>query len=126
MQSLPGFVAEWDLGDQWCRWAELPFVFAMWTAREGVDVDGVAAALQQARDAGVNHLPEIAVRESNSVGLTADQALCYMRDNLYFHLGPREQRGLNLFRKHATQLGIVPRAWQIDPTHKEAHGCQTP
>ena len=26
------FVAEWDLGDVWCRWAELPFVFAMWVA----------------------------------------------------------------------------------------------
>ena len=23
----------WDLGDQWCRWTELPFVFALWTAR---------------------------------------------------------------------------------------------
>ncbi|MEO8497226.1 MAG: menaquinone biosynthesis protein, partial [Planctomycetota bacterium] len=23
-----GFVDEWDLGDQWCRWSELPFVFA--------------------------------------------------------------------------------------------------
>src|SRR5436309_2890482 len=26
------FVAEWDLGDVWCRWSELPFVFAMWVA----------------------------------------------------------------------------------------------
>ena len=23
----------WDLGDRWCRWTELPFVFAMWVAR---------------------------------------------------------------------------------------------
>src|SRR5262245_16898466 len=29
------FVAEWDLGDVWCRWAELPFVFAMWVGRQG-------------------------------------------------------------------------------------------
>ena len=26
-------VETWDLGDRWCRWAELPFVFAMWVAR---------------------------------------------------------------------------------------------
>ena len=34
------FVEVWDLGDRWCRWAELPFVFAMWVARPGVDYSG--------------------------------------------------------------------------------------
>jgi chorismate dehydratase len=29
------FVAEWDLGEVWCRWAKLPFVFAMWVAGKG-------------------------------------------------------------------------------------------
>lgn len=44
MHSPPGrFVEVWDLGDEWCRWAELPFVFAMWTARSGSDLDGIAA-----------------------------------------------------------------------------------
>ena len=36
MRSPAGrFVAEWDLGDVWCRWAELPFVFAMWVGMKG-------------------------------------------------------------------------------------------
>src|SRR5262245_21860127 len=30
------YVAEWDLGDVWCRWSELPFVFAMWVRGAGV------------------------------------------------------------------------------------------
>jgi chorismate dehydratase len=30
------FAEVWDLGDEWCRWSELPFVFAMWTARRGI------------------------------------------------------------------------------------------
>ena len=38
------FVEVWDLGDRWCRWAELPFVFAMWVARPGIDTDEVATA----------------------------------------------------------------------------------
>ncbi len=38
----PGrFEVIWDLGDEWCRWAELPFVFAMWTARAGADLAGI-------------------------------------------------------------------------------------
>ncbi len=36
MHSPAGqFEVVWDLGDEWCRWAELPFVFAMWVARAG-------------------------------------------------------------------------------------------
>jgi chorismate dehydratase len=50
----------WDLGDQWCRWAELPFVFAMWVARPGVDFGGLEAELAAARDAGVANLESIA------------------------------------------------------------------
>lgn len=130
MHRPEGFVAEWDLGDQWCRWAELPFVFAMWTARAGVEIGEleltrVAGAFEQARDNGVRHLAEIAAREAGSVGLTADQALHYLRDNLHFYLGPREQRGLDLFRHHATQLGIVPAAWPNDVENPQAHGCKT-
>jgi chorismate dehydratase len=126
MHSPPGFVAEWDLGDEWCRWAELPFVFAMWTARAGIDLAGLADAFQQARDSGVRQLPKIAAREAASVGLDHDQTLRYLRDNLYFYLGPSEQRGLDLFRQHATQLGIVPGMAQNDEENEEAHGCQTP
>jgi chorismate dehydratase len=103
------FVAEWDLGDEWCRWAELPFVFAMWVARGGVDPGDLAVALEETRDAGVRQLPAIADREAGAVGLATDACLTYLRDNLYFYLGTRERRGLELFRQHASRLGLVPR-----------------
>jgi len=63
------FVAEWDLGDVWCRWSELPFVFAMWVCGAGVSpaADGsgeklaeIAFLLSQARDLGVANLEGIA------------------------------------------------------------------
>ena len=50
----------------------------------------------------------IAAVEGPKVGLSAADALKYLRDNLYFHLGSREQQGLELFRRHAIQLGLVP------------------
>ncbi len=102
------FEVVWDLGDEWCRWSELPFVFAMWVARAGADLEGLDAALAQARDAGVAHLDEIAGREAAPLGLTRPQCLSYLRDNLYFYLGPREQRGLELFYNKAAQLGLAP------------------
>ena len=109
IHSPPGrFQAIWDLGDEWCRWAELPFVFAMWTARAGAELDGLEAALCEARDLGVAHLDEIAAREAAPLGLTRPQCLSYLRDNLHFYLGPREQRGLELFYSRAVQLGLAP------------------
>jgi chorismate dehydratase len=102
------FEVVWDLGDEWCRWAELPFVFAMWVARSGVELHGLETALGEARDAGLAHLDEIADREAAPLGLTRPQCVSYLRDNLYFFLGPREQRGLELFYKKAARLGLAP------------------
>ena len=97
----------WDLGDEWCKWSELSFVFAMWVARPGVDVRGLDVALGEARDRGVARLPEIARQEAASVQLSDEACLSYLRDNLYFFLGPREQRGLALYYEHAAKLGLA-------------------
>lgn len=102
------FVEHWDLGDEWCRWAELPFVFAMWVARDGVERTGAEQALADARDRGVAHLQEIAQREAGTLGLSHEACLSYLRDNLYFYLGPREREGLELFYRHAVDLGLAP------------------
>jgi len=107
-QPVADFVEIWDLGDEWCRWSELPFVFAMWVAHVGKDLRGTELALDAARDAGIRCLDEIAKREAVEAGLSPAQCLTYLRDNLHFHLGPRELRGLALFYEHAAALGITP------------------
>lgn len=104
------FVEVWDLGDEWCRWAELPFVFAMWVARPGLDpgeLAELATALSTARDRGVANLEAIAHAEAAPLGLTVPQCHSYLRDNLYFYLGPREQRGLEKYRERAEALGLI-------------------
>lgn len=106
----------WDMGEEWCRWAELPFVFAMWVSRTGTDLRGLDVALAAARDAGVSSLEEIAVSESAQVGLSVDRCLTYLRDNLYFYLGPEELRGLKLFYEHATRIGAAPRGLDLSYT----------
>ena len=54
------FQMVWDLGDEWCRWTGLPFVFAVWAARDGIDVGGLSHHLSSARDAGRANLAAIA------------------------------------------------------------------
>ncbi|MEX2118119.1 MAG: menaquinone biosynthesis protein [Pirellulales bacterium] len=102
------FAEVWDLGDEWCRWAELPFVFAMWTARPGVELEGLDEALTRARDQGLEQLAQIARAEAAPLGLSQPQCLSYLRDNLHFYLGPRELRGLELFYRLASRMNLAP------------------
>jgi chorismate dehydratase len=115
------FVAEWDLGDEWRQWSDLPFVFAMWVARRtgcppvlqesgvrgqesGGNVAELAVLLGQARDLGVANVESIAAAEHAAVGLGYDECLTYLRDHLHFYLGTRELAGLRLFREHASAI----------------------
>lgn len=114
------FIDEWDLGDRWCRWAELPFVFAMWVARAGVDVSQVEAALAKARDRGVANLPQIAQRHADEVQLSPESCLSYLRDNLYFHFGARQRQALELYYRRAAVIGLAPASFEL-----RFHDCQT-
>jgi len=102
------FAEIWDLGDVWCRWAELPFVFAMWVARPGIDTADLAARLSLARDQGLAHLPQIAAAEAPRYNLSYEQCLVYLRDNLHFNLHHRELAGLRTYYEHAVRLGLAP------------------
>ena len=102
------FQAMWDLGDEWCRWTGLPFVFAVWAARDGIDVGMLSERLSAARDAGRANLAAIAAAEAAAHGLTVPQCLSYLRDNLHYDLGPQEREALALFRRYAVAHGLAP------------------
>jgi len=109
MRSPGGRFAEvWDLGDEWCRSTELPFVFAVWAARAGVDAARVERVLGETRDRGLAHLREIAAVEAAPLGLTQPECFTYLDKNLHFTLGPREQAGLEAFARSAIECGLLP------------------
>lgn len=108
----------WDLGDRWCRHTELPFVFAAWVARPGVDVSGVAECLQASRDQGVEQFESIATEHAATHGLTTEDLHRYFAENLHFRLGARERLGLDAFAQKASALGLAPTTStpMIDPS----------
>ena len=97
----------WDLGEEWSRWTGLPFVFALWAARPHVQEARIDRALAAARDEGLTRLPEIARLASPEVGIPEAECLSYLRDNLEFHLGPRQQEGLERFYQLAKRHGLA-------------------
>lgn len=103
----PGaFQLVWDLGDEWCRWTGLPFVFAVWVARPDFEFTAVAERLGAARDAGKANLAAIAAAEAGRHGLTVPQCLSYLRDNLHYDLGEQEAEALRAFRSYALEFDL--------------------
>ncbi len=106
------FCEVWDLGDEWCRWTELPFVFAMWVARSNNDKptrdSALITGLEAARDEGVQAARQIAHSLAHQYGLTEEACYEYFTRYLHFQLGTRELRGLELFYQHAVRMGLAP------------------
>ena len=113
---LPGngrFEFTWDLGQEWLQWTGLPFVFAMWIARPGVDLSGIAGLLAAARDDGITRFEEIARQSATAIGISEADCLAYLRDHLQFHLGPRERQGLERFYTLAGRHQLAPEGVQL-------------
>ncbi|WP_075086353.1 menaquinone biosynthetic enzyme MqnA/MqnD family protein [Mariniblastus fucicola] len=114
------FEHEWDLGEVWNKWTGLPFVFAMWVAREADQLDFLAELLSGARDHGLQQLDKLAAENHAAYGLSEQQCEDYLKNRLHFWLGADEKRALCLFFEYASGLSIVPQNTEL-----EFHDCQT-
>jgi chorismate dehydratase len=111
---LPGFVHAFDLGQEWHDWVDLPFVYAVWAVREGVDLGPVEAALGEAKRLGCRDVGQIAFREAPKLGLDAGFCRRYLSNIIRFDLGPREQAGLHHYYTLACELGLARRGVNLD------------
>ncbi len=105
---LPGFAHAYDLGEEWTNWTGLPFVFAVWALRPGVDSGSIVKALQEAKRRGLANAGPIAAAEAPRLGLGAGFCRRYLDTVLSYDLGPRELAGLKRFAELASELGLVP------------------
>jgi len=100
-------LSKYDLGGEWRTLTGLPFVYAMWTGREGAASAAHCAALVTARKQGEANLPQIARAEAgDDAGLEA-RSLGYLRDNLKYGLGDREAAGLRRFLELGVEVGVA-------------------
>jgi len=100
----------WDLGGAWFELTQLPFVYAVWALRRGVDHYDLRRHLREARDFGLDTLDHI-IRSRTEY----DQEFRkdYLGWHIHYHLGADEKRGLTRFiellRKHGEQLIFEPK-----------------
>lgn len=102
------FHAVVDLAEAWKQMTGLPFVFALWVARGGVDLGSLPEALGRCRADGLAHAAELAAAHAPRLGL--DRATCieYLTHVLSYDLGEPEVAGLRRFARMAGEMGLAP------------------
>lgn len=94
-----------DLGDHWRSLTGLPFVWAFWAGRRDALSATAVEALIAARDSGVAASDEIAAAYCGPDRAPRGQA--YLRENIRYTLGDREEAGLMKYYELAHRHGVV-------------------
>jgi chorismate dehydratase len=97
-----------DLGEEWMRLHRLPFVFAVWAAREGVLDRQLYETLHASLREGRNALDRIADDYTYAGTQHPEVARRYLAQNIRYRLGDDEMRSLRAFLSAAGRLGLVP------------------
>ena len=100
----------WDLGTAWYELTHLPFVYAVWALRRGVENKDLRLRLREAKDFGLDTLNYvISSRTEYDVEFRRD----YLSWHIHYHLATDEKRGIarlvELLRKHSSQPVYDPK-----------------
>ena len=110
IDPLPRGIEKIDLGLAWQELTGLPFVYAAWAGRPGVLTARHVEALAAARDRGVEAVDTLAFEAAGGDPVRAGTFASYLRHNLRYTFGPREQAGLERFHALAAEVGHTSRA----------------
>ncbi len=94
-----------DLGEQWKLLTGLPFVFAVWTTRSGVDRNRIGTRLRRSLEEGLANIDRIVEREAYPRGWPATVARRYMTEYLRYRIGSRELDAISLFLAKVREMG---------------------
>lgn len=115
-EEPPGFDHQLDLGHAWRDLTGLPFVFAIWTARKGVDLRDLPERLSLAREQGLLRVHDIIAQHALPRGWPAGMALQYLTTYLKFEIGNSQLKAIERFHELAARHGLIegtPRALEI-------------
>ena len=95
----------WDLGEEWQKRTQLPFVYALWLIRPEVpSPKAIADGLRACRDA---NLRELDLLIADDPEFSPDFCQFYLRECIRYQFGPPEKEGLSMFRKLCEKHGIL-------------------
>ena len=94
-----------DLGLAWSEMTDLPFVYAVWALRRGIENTGLRSELRQAKRFGMETLEHIIeTREEFDEDFRRD----YFEWHIQYHLGEDEKRAIAKFCELLGKHGLGP------------------
>ncbi len=102
-----GFEHQLDLGLAWKQMTGLPFVFAAWMVRDGVDLGDLPQRLERAKRQGLKHVDEIIAQHAVPRGWPPGVALQYLTCYLTYDIGERQLKAIQQFHALAERYGLV-------------------
>ncbi len=102
-----GYPFQLDLGEAWKSLTGLPFVFAIWTARKGIDLGSVPTLLKAAKKQGLAVVDRLVTEHAIPRGWPADIAKKYLTEYLNYNVGPRQIEAIQLFHSLAWKHGAL-------------------
>jgi chorismate dehydratase len=97
----------WDLGEQWKKLFDLPFVYALWLVRPELgEAKVIGDQLRALRDRNIRRLEKLIAQEQDF-----DREFChrYLLQHLRFSFEEREQKGLQTFGALCIKHGLIPK-----------------
>ena len=95
----------WDLGAAWYEMTGLPFVYAVWALRRGIENSRLRRQLREAKSFGLDTLDSIISSRSE---YDYDFRKDYLGWHIHYHLGTDEKRGLAKFIELLHKHGLGP------------------
>jgi chorismate dehydratase len=99
-----------DLGAEWFELTNLPFVYAVWALRRGVENGRLKRQLREAKDFGMDTLDYLI---NSRTEFDLDFRKDYLGWHIHYHLGSDERRGIakfvELLAKHSGQPVYPPK-----------------
>lgn len=97
-----------DLAAEWNRFTGLPFVFACWTVRSGLDLHEEVEVFGKSLQEGLANIPLIAEWYSSRLGLPAEEIRRYLTRNLSYSLDETAEAGAREFFRLAHRWKLIP------------------
>lgn len=106
-----------DLAAEWKSLTGLPFVFAVWAVRPGVDLPDLSFYFKSSLRFGLQSLDTMVREAAAELDLDSEMVHAYLTENLRYFLQDQEIAGLETFWRLAARHGLVddPRPLDLVP-----------
>jgi chorismate dehydratase len=96
-----------DLAAEWNALTGLPFVFAVWAVRPGVDLPDLPFYFKSSLRYGLSSVDTVSREAAAELGLDSGEVRSYLTENLSYFLRQEEIQGLEEYYRRAHEHGLI-------------------